>query len=63
MEISEKYGPFSKARGSTLDSLISNWTTHMGPSVHGLNTLFSKPPCETSVRATNARKPDNNIAN
>ena len=30
----------------------------MGPSVHGPNTLFDKPPCGTSVRATNTRKPD-----
>ena len=62
-EIFKKYGPFSEARSSTLSSPISNWTTHVGPSVHGLKTLFSKPPCDTSVRATNARKPDDNIAN
>ena len=53
---------FPKRVISTLGSLISNWTTHVSPSVHGLNTLFCKPPCETSVRATNARKPDGNIA-
>ena len=54
MEISEKYCPLSEVRGSTLSSPISNWTTHVGPSVCGLNNLFYKPPCEASVRATNA---------
>ena len=62
-EFSEKYGLFSEACSSALGSPISNWTTHVGPPVHGLNTLFCKPPCETSVRATNARKRDDNIAN
>ena len=53
----------SEAFSSALGSPISNWTTDVGPPVHEVNTLFSKPPCETSVRATNARKPDVNIAN
>ena len=43
-KIFEEYGPFSEARISALGSPISIWTTHEGPSVHGPNTLFYKPP-------------------
>ena len=56
-----EYVLFSKAHSLALGSLISNWTTHVSQSVNELNTLFCKPPCETSVGPTNARKPKDNI--
>ena len=34
----------------------------MSQSVNELNIFFFKPPCETSVGPTNARKPKDNIA-
>ena len=58
-----KYGQFSEARSSALGSPIFNWSKRVGPSVHGPNTFFDKPPCETSVRAKNTQKPDNDFAN
>ena len=48
----------SEARSSALERPISNWTTHVAPSVSQLNISKSSISSQSSVEASNAKKPD-----